>query len=419
MRLMSLDHTRKRNTSSTRSFESGFRESIGAAVAQRLVSFIVFGRLSIVTPAGQVIEKTGERPGPEGMMILHNWRGLRRLLLQGDLGFAQSYLDGDWSSPDLAGLIGVADKNAHALMRYIDGYLFLRSVNKMRHRLRANTKRGSRKNIEAHYDLGNEFYKLWLDPTMTYSSAIFASADDTLELAQQRKIRRIVELLDVPPNGDALEIGCGWGAMSRAIAVAGAGHVVGLTLSPSQQKYALQTIREAALTSRIDIRLQDYRDTPGQFDRIVSVEMIEAVGAEYWPVYFRTIHDRLRAGGHAIVQAITISEARYDAYHSSVDFIQRYIFPGGMLPTPTIIHDQAQNAGLKYECVETFGQSYARTLALWRRRFLELWPVISAQGFDERFRRMWEYYLAYCEAGFRNGTIDVGLYKLDKPAGTA
>ncbi len=419
MRLMSLDHTRKRNAASSRRFESGFSESIGAAVALRLVSFIVYGRLSIVTPAGQVIENSGEQPGPEGMMILHNWRGLRRLLLQGDLGFAQSYLDGDWSSPDLAGLIGVADKNADALMRYIDGYHLLRSVNKLRHRLRANTKRGSRKNIEAHYDLGNEFYKLWLDPTMTYSSAIFASADDTLERAQRRKIARIVELLDVPGNGDALEIGCGWGAMSRAIAEAGAAEVVGLTLSPSQRTFALQAVSDPALASRIDIRLQDYRDTPGQFDRVVSIEMIEAVGAEFWPVYFKTIHDRLRAGGHAIIQAITITESRFEAYQSSVDFIQRHIFPGGMLPTPEIIRDQAQNAGLRYEFVETFGNSYAKTLAIWRQRFLELWPVISTQGFDERFKRMWEYYLAYCEAGFRNGTIDVGLYKLERPAGTS
>ena len=332
---------------------------------------------------------------------------MRRLLTQGDLGFAQGYLDGDWSSPDLAGLIGMADRNSDALIRYIEGYALLRSANRLRHKMRANTKRGSRKNIEAHYDLGNDFYKLWLDPTMTYSSAIFARDYDTLEEAQQRKIARIVELMDVPKGGSALEIGCGGGALSRAIASAGAGQVVGLTLSPSQRAHALAAIRGTELETKTDIRLQDYRDIRGSFDRIVSIEMIEAVGEQYWPVYFKAIHDRLVDGGHAVVQAITICEKRYEAYRSSVDFIQRYIFPGGMLPTPTIISEQAKQAGLVASCAETFGQSYAKTLAIWRQRFLAHWPSIMPQGFDERFRRMWEYYLAYCEAGFRGRSLDV------------
>ncbi len=415
---MTLESThRDRHSSSLRSI-SGFKEALGGAVASKLVSLVEVGRLTVVTPAGRVIESAVSQPGPEGTLVLHNWRGLRRLLTQGDLGFAQGYLDGDWSSPDLAGLIGMADRNSDALIRYIEGYALLRSANRLRHKMRANTKRGSRKNIEAHYDLGNDFYKLWLDPTMTYSSAIFARDYDTLEEAQQRKIARIVELMDVPKGGSALEIGCGWGALSRAIASAGAGHVVGLTLSPSQRAHALAAIRGTELETKTDIRLQDYRDIRGSFDRIVSIEMIEAVGEQYWPVYFKAIHDRLVDGGHAVVQAITICEKRYEAYRSSVDFIQRYIFPGGMLPTPTIISEQAKQAGLVASCAETFGQSYAKTLAIWRQRFLAHWPSIMPQGFDERFRRMWEYYLAYCEAGFRNGTIDVGLYKLERPART-
>lgn len=417
--MMTLDSTRRDNNSSSLHLGAGAGETIGCAIARRLVSYIAFGKLTIVTPAGTVIEKSGEQAGPEGTWVLHNWRGLRRLFLQGDLGFAQSYIDGDWSSPDLAGLIGVADRNADALMRYFDGYALLRAANKLRHRLRANTKRGSRKNIEAHYDLGNDFYKLWLDPTMTYSSAIFGSETETLEVAQLRKIARIVELLDPPQNGSVLEIGCGWGALLRAIASDKAGHVVGLTLSPSQRALSLAAVKGTPLESRTDIRLQDYRDVTGQFDRIVSIEMIEAVGVQYWPIYFQTIQDRLRPGGHAIVQAITIREERYDTYRSSVDFIQRYIFPGGMLPTPTIIAEQAKRAGLTSTCVETFGQSYARTLAIWRQRFLAVWPSVAAQGFDERFCRMWEYYLAYCEGGFRNGTIDVGLYRLQKPESAA
>jgi cyclopropane-fatty-acyl-phospholipid synthase len=413
---MTLESTHRDRHSSSLQSGSGIGENLGGAIARKLVSMVVCGRLTIVTPGGTVIESPPGQPGPEGTMILHNWRGFRRLFLQGDLGFARGYLDNDWSSPDLAGLIGVADRNYDALTRYIDGYTLLRLANLLRHKLRANSKRGSRKNIEAHYDLGNDFYKLWLDPTMTYSSAIFASENEPLEEAQQRKIDRIVELMNVPKGGSALEIGCGWGALSRAIAGAGAGHVVGLTLSPSQRAHALAAIRGTDLEQKTDIRLQDYRDTTGTFDRLVSIEMIEAVGEEYWPVYFKTIHDRLVDGGHAIVQAITISEKRYEAYRSSVDFIQRYIFPGGMLPTPTIISEQAKNAGLKATCAETFGQSYARTLEIWRQRFHAQWASVAQLGFDERFKRMWEYYLAYCEAGFRNGTIDVGLYKLERPS---
>ncbi len=411
---MSLENTQDRRLSPRQSV-SAIGERTGVAIARRLTSYVSIGKLTIITPSGAIIEKTGDQPGPEGAMVIHRWRALRRLFLQGDLGFAQSYIDGDWSSPNLAGLIGFADRNTDALTRYIDGYAFLRAADKLRHRLRANTKRGSRKNIEAHYDLGNEFYKLWLDPTMTYSSAIFLNDHETLETSQQRKIARIVELMDIPPDGDALEIGCGWGALSRAIASAGAGSVVGLTLSPSQRAYALAAIKDTPLTETTDIRLQDYRDTQGSFDRIASIEMIEAVGVQYWPVYFQTLHDRLRGGGHAIIQAITISDQRYHAYRSSVDFIQRYIFPGGMLPTPAILNKQAEAAGLTAVCVETFGPSYAMTLEIWRQRFNAVWPAIAAQGFDERFRRMWNYYLAYCEAGFRNGTINVGLYKLRKP----
>ena len=412
---MTLESTHQDRPSQTLRSSSGLTDTAGNAIARKLVSFVSSGKLTIETPAGAIIESHTDTPGPEGTLKLHRWRGLLRLCLQGDLGFAQSYLDGDWTSPDLAALIGVADRNADALTRYIDGYALLRTANRLRHRLRANTRRGSRKNIEAHYDLGNDFYRLWLDPTMTYSSAIFADERESLEAAQQRKIARIVELLDVPEGGRALEIGCGWGALSRAIGATGAAEVIGLTLSPSQRADALDTISDAGLAGKIDIRLQDYRDIDGQFDRIVSIEMIEAVGETFWPVYFQTIHDRLRPGGHAIVQAITISDSRFEAYRSSVDFIQRYIFPGGMLPTPGIISQQAAQANLSASCVETFGQSYARTLAIWRQRFLAAWPAIAAQGFDERFRRMWEYYLAYCEAGFRNGTIDVGLYKLQRP----
>ena len=413
---MTLDSTHRDRHSRSLRAGSALGEIAGGMVARKLVSLVDIGKLSVITPAGEAIETQNPNPGADAVWTLRNWRALRRLFLQGDLGFAQSYIDGDWTTPDLTALIGLADRNTSALLKFIDGYRAMRLFNRMRHRLRPNTRRGSRKNIVAHYDLGNDFYKLWLDPTMTYSSAIFERVDDTLEEAQRRKIAHIVDLLDAPQDGSVLEIGCGWGALSRAIADAGVAKVTGLTLSPSQRAIALEAVRGTPLELKTDIRLQDYRDVRGQFDRIVSIEMIEAVGEQYWPVYFKAIHDRLRPGGHAIVQAITICEERYESYRSSVDFIQRYIFPGGMLPTPQIVAAQSREAGLVSSCCRTFGQSYARTLAIWRQRFNDAWPDIAAQGFDDRFRRMWDYYLAYCESGFANGTIDVGLYKLHKPA---
>ncbi|MBM3609363.1 MAG: class I SAM-dependent methyltransferase [Alphaproteobacteria bacterium] len=399
---------------------SGVETPRGAWAARKILTALLanvqYGRLTVVLPSGGELHGAGALPGPHAIIQMHRWRMFRRLALRGDLGFAESYMDGDWSSPDLAAVIRFADTNYQALMKYIYGYAFMRMFSKAQHAWRSNTRRGSRKNIEFHYDLGNDFYRLWLDDTMTYSSAIYAGENDTLEKAQQRKIARIAELAAVSGGKSVLEIGCGWGAMAQALASAGAARVTGLTLSPAQAQGARQRAATAGFEQQIDIRIQDYRDVSEQFDRIVSIEMIEAVGEEFWPVYFRALHDRLAAGGHAIVQAITISPERFESYRSSVDFIQRYIFPGGMLLTPPIIEAQARAAGLRYECVETFGQSYARTLLDWRRSFNAAWPRIAPQGFDARFRNMWEYYLAYCEGGFANGTIDVGLYRLTKPA---
>lgn len=387
-------------------------EDVLASALRPLMRRIRYGGLTVVTPSdGRIVHHSGA-PGPEAFIHLQRWRAVRRLLVGGDVAFAEAYMDGDWTTPDLTAVIELAARNGETLDKAIGGGLVVRTLNRLRHALRANTKRGSRRNIMAHYDLGNDFYALWLDESMTYSSAIYsAGAQESLSQAQARKIARIGDMLDVDTAGSVLEIGCGWGALGRALAKRGA-HVTGLTLSPSQLAWAQREAEREDIAPKVDLRLQDYRDVRGSFDRIVSIEMIEAVGERYWPAYFDTIAQRLQRGGCAVIQAITIADDRFEAYRKAADFIQRYVFPGGMLPSPAVLSRCAANAGLKIVETETFGESYAITLAEWRRRMLRAWPQIAAQGFDLRFRRLWEYYLCYCEAGFHAKTIDVGLYKL-------
>jgi cyclopropane-fatty-acyl-phospholipid synthase len=296
------------------------------------------------------------------------------------------------------------------------------------HHLRANSKVGSRRNIAAHYDLGNEFYAAWLDEEMVYSSAMWpngadalparASAADegglpfTLEMAQATKLDRVVELVDAERGHRVLEIGVGWGALAARLAQRVEAHVTGITLSHQQLAHVKARAVADGLAHLLEARYQDYREVLGTFDRIVSVEMIEAVGRAYWPAYFQTLYHRLSPRGHAIVQAITIDHAQLAKYAACPDFIQVHVFPGGMLPSIEAMAEEAARAGLTFACVERFGASYARTLAEWRQRFVQAWPHIEAMGFDDAFRRKWEYYLGYCEGGFRAGAIDVGLYRM-------
>jgi cyclopropane-fatty-acyl-phospholipid synthase len=377
-----------------------------------LFSRIHTGRLTIVTPS-RIRLSHGSSNGPEGVVILRNWRMLRKLLLQGDIAAAESFIDGDWDSPDLPALVELAGLNMPTLSDTFAANWLQRLRNRIQHRLNANTKRGSRRNIQHHYDLGNAFYSKWLDHGMSYSSALFSDAGQTLEDAQTAKQQRAIELMETQPGQQVLEIGCGWGGLAEQLVHTASCHVTGVTLSPAQLTYASDRLADSP---HADLRLQDYRDVPGLFDRIVSIEMMEAVGEGYWPSYFATLRDRLRPGGLAVVQAITISEDKFEGYRRCTDFIQHYIFPGGMLPTITEIKRQTEKAGMKLRSMETFGASYARTLAEWRKRFHAAWPEIEGLGFDTRFRRMWDYYLAYCEGGFRAGTIDVGLYVVAKPA---
>jgi cyclopropane-fatty-acyl-phospholipid synthase len=376
-----------------------------------LLSRIHSGQLTIVTPSGIRLSHGGG--SPEGVLILRRWRTLRRLLLQGDIAFAEAFMDGDWDSPDLPALIELAGRNMPTLGDAFDANWLQRLRNRIRHRLNANSKRGSQRNIRHHYDLGNAFYRTWLDSSMSYSSAIFSGAEQTLEAAQSAKQQRVIALMEMRPGQLVLEIGCGWGGLAAQLVRVAACQVTGVTLSPAQLGFARERLADSPGT---DLRLQDYRDVGGMFDRIVSIEMMEAVGEAYWPSYFRTLRERLKPGGLAVVQAITIAEDKFDGYRRCTDFIQQYIFPGGMLPTILEIGRQTEKSGLKLRSMETFGASYARTLQEWRKRFHTAWPDLQRLGFDERFRRMWDYYLAYCEGGFRAGTIDVGLYVLAKPA---
>ena len=356
---------------------------------------------------------SGSEPGPEASVVLHHWRALRLLFTGGDIGFAQAWIDGDCSSLDLTALIRLAARNLHAIGGAAKGSFLSRTAFRVRHLLNANTKRGSARNIIAHYDLGNDFFRLWLDEAMLYSSALWDGSTPTLEAAQSRKIERVRELLDIRGGERILEIGSGWGTLAVRLKEAGAAHVTGLTLSPAQLDFARDLAAARGSASQVDFRLQDYRDIEGRFDRLVSIEMAEAVGEAWWPTYFGKIAGCLKPGGRAVLQLITIAEEHFDDYRRSVDFIQRYIFPGGCLPSKAALHQQFERAGLRLVGHELFGLSYALTLAEWRRRFHNGWPEIAALRFDDRFRRLWDYYLSYCAAGFLEGVTDVGLYRVE------
>jgi len=387
------------------------RRSFLGRLVDRAIPVLPAGRLRLTLPNGETIERGGQGPGPDAAMTVHRWQALWRILRDGEHGFADSYLDGEWSTPDLGNVLELCLQNEAALSGK-GAFDWIGSVrNRLQHWQRGNTKRGSRRNIAAHYDLGNDFFRPWLDQGMNYSSALYVNCD-TLERAQSAKLDRAAALLDLAGGERVLEIGCGWGALAERLIRHYGARVCGITLSNEQLAYARTRLVGEVGDGRADLRLQDYRDVPDLFDRIVSIEMIEAVGERYWSSYFGKIRTCLTQGGVALLQAITIDEGRFAAYRKRPDFIQRYIFPGGVLPTVAIIEREAARAGLKLVHQETFGDSYVRTLREWRDRFMGAWPKIEPLGFNERFRRMWEFYLAYCEVGFRVGTINVGFYKL-------
>lgn len=385
------------------------RQAVGrtpflARQLQRLMSQIAYGELTIVLPNNEVLYKQGENPGPCAKIVIRRWRTVWRLMIGGELAFADAFIDGSWWTPNLLAFLEFGAQNESSMQKSISGSLVQRLLWRWQHKRNRNSKRGSKRNIAAHYDLGNAFYQQWLDRGMQYSSALYSRPDQALEAAQSAKLDRVVDLLDIKGGERVLEIGCGWGALMERLAPRC--DVTGITLSEEQLAYARTRVRGA------EVRLQDYRDVPETYDRIVSIEMIEAVGESYWPTYFAKLRSALAEGGTVLLQGITIAEDRFDKYRNQPDFIQRYIFPGGVLPTVDIIRREAARAGLELVAHQPFGLSYARTLAAWRERFLDSWPKIAPLGFDDSFRRMWEYYLCYCEVGFRSGAIDVGFYTL-------
>mgnify|MGYP001047820295 CR=1 FL=1 len=393
-------------------FASWVVEQVGV----KLIGNPRHGALTVILPNGRTRTLGNPATGPHSVLRLRNFRVIREAMQRGTVGFAAAYMNGDIEVDDLTALFRFFLQNRDMFDAANNGFFRKAAGDLHYHLSRRNTLEGSKKNIAEHYDLGNDFYGQWLDPSMTYSSALFTSGDQSLEEAQRAKYHRVADMAGVTEGSSVLEIGCGWGGFAETVARDYKARLRGITLSAEQLKFGQQRLARQGLDALATLVFEDYRNTEGQFDHIGSIEMIEAVGEDNWPSYFQTVHDRLKPGGTAAIQAITINEADFDGYRSGPDFIQRYIFPGGMLLTKSVMKEFGERYDLVLEKVETFGLSYAHTLRLWRDRFLERWPVIAPLGYDEYFKRKWVYYLSYCEAGFTEGSIDVGIYQYRRPA---
>ncbi len=389
-----------------------------ARTCLKLLQKLQHGTLSVQLPDGSV-QRFGRADADHplsGSLRIHRWTVCSAALKSGDIGFAESYIAGDWSTPNLTALLRVLVANRREVEDIIYGTWLGRLAYRIKHLLNRNTKTNSQKNIHAHYDLGNHFYQLWLDGSMNYSSAWF-DGDTTQPMvhAQHAKVRRALCMANVQPGDRVLEIGCGWGALAEKAVLEFQAHVTGVTLSSEQLAWAQQRMALSGKAAQADLRLQDYRDiVDAPFDAICSIEMVEAVGREYWPTYFQTVARLLKTGGRACIQSIVIDDALFARYVGSTDFIQQYIFPGGCLPCPAEFRKQAAAVGLQVVDEFAFGQDYAETCRRWRDDFLAQRSAVLANGFDERFIRIWEFYLAYCEAAFAERNIDVVQYTLVK-----
>lgn len=383
----------------------------------RLLTRIRHGRLTLVTPDGVRRQFNGPEDGPHAQLVLADWDTIPDITRGAEIALFECWRDRRLSTPDMTALLRFATRNQKALEEVFYGHPVVAFLWRVAHALRPNTKAGARRNIHKHYDLGNDFYRLWLDPTMTYSSAIFAGdLKGDLVGAQHAKYDRLLDVLGVESHHRVLEVGCGWGGFAERAAATRGCHVTGLTISRAQLEYAQARIKAAGLDDRVDLRFCDYRDSDGQFDRIVSIEMVEAVGERYWPTYFRTIRERLKPGGRAAIQSITIDESAFERYRRSSDFIREHVFPGGMLPSVERFAAEARAQGLEVVGEPyRFGRDYAETLRRWRRDFDAREAAIRAQGFDDAFFAMWRFYLHYCEAGFDEGRVDVVQVELRRP----
>ena len=380
-----------------------FGRGVAAALGR-----LKFGALEVAWPDGRRLTFEGAEPGPRGTIVVRDPACVRRMVLGGSIGLAEGYMSEQWDSPDLTAFLEFAAMNVDAVREAGKRVTApLNPINRALHSLKDNTLRGSKRNIGYHYDLGNDFYALWLDPDMTYSCPLFDGSERDLAEAQRRKWDRLLDLLDARPGQRLLEIGCGWGGFAIHAAKTRDLHVTGITISDEQLAWAQRRVAEEGLGGRVEVRHQDYRSLDERFDRVASIEMFEAVGMRWWPTFFRSVRDALAEGGRAAIQVITIDDDRLDDYAAKPDFIQRYIFPGGMLPSPEAFARSAATEGLACERPFFFGSDYAMTLRAWEERFSETVQRVRGLGFDERFERMWRFYLSYCQAGFRTGSIDV------------
>ncbi|MBC6980867.1 cyclopropane-fatty-acyl-phospholipid synthase family protein [Caulobacter sp. 17J80-11] len=372
------------------------------------------GEIVFVIPEGRRLSVRGEIPGPTGELVVRDYRFVGRVMAAGDIGFAEGFMAGEWETPNLSALLEVVGRNWERMGSLVSGNPLVQAVNLVSHALRRNSRRGSRRNIYAHYDLGNAFYERWLDPTMTYSSAKYEHPGQPLSEAQRAKYRALAEAMQLKPDQHVLEIGCGWGGFAEFAASEIGAKVTGITISEAQYEYARKRLFQQGLSERTEFRLMDYRDVDGVYDRVASIEMFEAVGERYWPAYFDKVREVLKPDGRAGLQIITIRDDLFDAYRRRMDFIQKYIFPGGALPSEQRLQEETRRAGLETGAISRFGQAYADTLEEWAHRFEGAWRDITALGFDERFRRLWRFYLSYCEAGFRTGRTDVVQLELKR-----
>jgi cyclopropane-fatty-acyl-phospholipid synthase len=387
------------------------------ATAYEVAGRLGEGRLDFVLPDGRRFRIEGRVPGIVAEVHVVNPDLFARLVREGDLGFCDAYLDGWWTTPDLQAFLDLIQRPANNLVGdSFPGLGLIRVYERMRFWLQSNSRRQAKKNIQYHYDLGNEFYRLWLDDTMTYSSAIFANPQESLETAQRRKYASMVDQMGAEAGDHVLEIGCGWGGFAEYAAKERGLRVTGLTISQAQHDYAVARIAKAGLSDRVEIKLQDYRDERGSYDGIASIEMFEAVGERYWPVYFDTLRNRLKPGRNATLQIITVADQRWQLYRKGVDFIQKYIFPGGMLPAPSVLRAEVEKAGLRVKGSIEFGESYSLTLRRWHETFAERWGEVRTLGFDDRFKRMWDFYLASCAGAFQGGNCDVTQITVTRPS---
>ena len=368
------------------------------------------GSLSVTFPSGFNCQFGTNQPVAD--VTLHNMRPLLRLYFGGTNGWSESYLCGEWTSDNLTALVKWSLAYEEALMGFAKASFVTEIFDNFYHWQRGNSRRGSRKNISAHYDLGNDFYRHWLDQSMTYSAALYLDPQESLSSAQHNKNARILELLEAKAGQHIVEIGCGWGGFARQAGAESGLNVHGITLSEEQLRWANQSIEDSALSKQLSFSLTDYRDLEQQYDAIVSIEMFEAVGEAHWDTYFKSLKRLLKPGGNAVLQIITIEDERFHSYRKQADFIQRYVFPGGMLPSVSLLKDKISEHGFVLKEHQLFGEDYATTLKQWSKGFEESWQTLSEQGFDDHFYRLWRYYLAYCQGGFEHGTIDVGFYVL-------